>query len=333
MPTPPVLLDVEQDGRQVPAVLLTGKQSLLFLFDRLTGEPLNGFVETPIPRTNLPGIEPWPTQPFPEAPGPLARTTMTRDEIPDLVPGMKEHCEAIWDEHDILPGVLYSLPRADRATLNFPGATGGPNWGGGAYSPELDVFYISLQNRGRFSLPVTQPSGFLARQRSTEVLPETPTVQGAGGGGGQRNRVSFSYELEDGTVLPCSPTPWGELVAVSIADRSIKWRAPLGDFDSVPGEDTGTYNLGGSMATAGGLVFVGASNDRRFRAFDARTGAKLWETELEASAHATPITYTGADGRQYVVVAAGGGTSVGGPVMSDTIVAFALPSGERNGGR
>jgi len=327
MPTPPVLLDVEKDGETVPGVLLTGKQSLMFLFNRLTGAPLNGFIETPTPRSDVPGTEAWSTQPFPEAPGPLARTTMSRDEIPDLVPGMKEHCESIWDENDLLPGVLYSLPSSTRATLNFPSATGGPNWGGGTYSPDTDMFYINVQNRGTFSLPVGNSLGWLDRPRSTEVLPEPVPDPSASGGrrGFGGPRVSFSFTTENGTVLPCTPAPWGELVAVNIADREIAWRAPLGDFDEIPGPDTGTYNLGGSMATAGGLVFIGASNDQRLRAFDSRTGEKVWETVLEASAHSTPISYLGADGRQYIAVVAAGGTSVGGPIMSDAIVAFALP--------
>jgi quinoprotein glucose dehydrogenase len=329
LPTPPVLLDVKKDGRAVPAVLLTGKQGLLFLFDRLTGEALNGFNERPTPRTDVEGLDPWPTQPFPDAPDPLARVTMTRNEIPDLVPGMKAACQKIWDDNAIQPGELYSLPQTDRTILSFPSSTGGPNWGGGAYSPELNMYFINVQNRARLNLPEARASGMAGRPRSTEVLPEQPSIQApgqAGGSGTTRRRAGFSFEMADGTVLPCSATPWGELVGVDLTDLRIAWRTPLGDFAGVPGKDTGTYNLGGSMVTSTGVVFVGASNDKKFRAFDARTGRKLWETSLEASAHATPISYVGADGRQYVVIAAGGGTSVGGPTMSDTLVAFALPT-------
>ena len=323
LPTPPVLLDVEQDGKTVPAVLVTGKLGLLFLFNRLTGEPLNGYTERPTPRTDLPGVEPWPTQPFPDAPGPLARITMSRDEIPDLAPGMRKACQALWDKYDIHPGELYSLPNTTTATLIYPGPTGGPNWGGGAYSPSLGMYFINLQNRPRFSPPQSEAGGFLARPRATQVLGRPAEEQRSGGRGGPR----FEFELEDGTSIPCAATPWGELVAVDLAGRRIAWRVPLGEDEHVPGDhpDIGAPNLGGSLATAGGLVFIGASNDRKFRAFDARTGRKLWEYQLEASAHATPVSYRGSDGRQYVVVAAGGGTSVGGPVTSDTLVAFALP--------
>lgn len=295
LPTPPVLLDLERGGDVVPAVLQASKQGLVFLFNRLTGEPLNGFEERPTPRTDRPGVEPWPTQPFPTAPGPIARTGMTRDEIPDLVPGMGEHCRALWDRHDPISEGLYALPRADRATVTGPGPTGGPNWGGGSYHPELGLYVINVQNRLRFNVP----------------------------GGG---RFSFSYPYE-GLQLSCSPTPWGELVAVDVRRLEIAWRSPLGVTRALGerGLATGAPNLGGNIVTASGLVFIGASNDRYFRAFDARTGDVLWETELPASAHSTPVTYIGRDGRQYIVVAAGGGTSAGGPRMSDSLVAFALP--------
>ncbi len=328
LPTPPVLYDAQAGKDSVPAMLLTGKQGLLFEFNRLTGEPLNGFVERPTPRTNVPGLDPWPTQPFPDAPGPLARVSMTRDEIPDLVPGMKQACQAIWDENNITSGELYSLPQTDRSILIFPGPTGGPNWGGGAYSPQLGLYFINVQNRARFSPPISQASGMMARPRVTDVVGDQARAQTSPAGGGRRPQgPSFNFTTKDGTVLPCTPTPWGELVAVDVAQQRIAWRTPLGNVDLVgrKGRDTGAPNLGGSLATGGGLVFIGASNDGQFRAFDAKTGRKVWSSPLEASAHATPVSYMGADGRQYIVVAAGGGTSVGGPIMSDTLVAFALP--------
>jgi quinoprotein glucose dehydrogenase len=117
------------------------------------------------------------------------------------------------------------------------------------------------------------------------------------------------------------------MVAVDMKAKKIAWRVPLGITEGIgpKGLITGTSNIGGTLTTAGGVVFVGATNDRRLRALDARTGRKLWETALDASAAATPISYMGSDGKQYVVVAAGGGTSVGQKQMADTLVAFKLP--------
>jgi quinoprotein glucose dehydrogenase len=154
-----------------------------------------------------------------------------------------------------------------------------------------------------------------------------PAPRGGRGARGARPAPAFSYTTSDGVNLSCGALPWGELVAVNVDTKKIAWRTPLGMTEGLgaKGENTGTLNLGGSIATKSGLVFIGATNDRRFRAFDAKTGRKLWETVLEASGAATPISYMGADGKQYVVIAAGGGTSVGQKVMSDSLVAYRLP--------
>ena len=130
------------------------------------------------------------------------------------------------------------------------------------------------------------------------------------------------------THIPCQNPPFGEMIAVDLASGDIAWRTPLGRIEALEAigvRDTGTLNLGGSIATAGGLVFIGATIDARFRAFDSKAGKVLWETKLEANGHTSPLTYMGRDGRQYVaLMAAGGGAFLGGPV-SNTLVAFALP--------
>ena len=130
------------------------------------------------------------------------------------------------------------------------------------------------------------------------------------------------------TRLPCSAPPFGELVAVDVNRAAVVWRVPLGEFADLKArgfDKTGTPNIGGTIATASGLVFVGATIDNRFRAFDARSGAVLWEATLDASAHATPMTFMGRDRRQYVVIAASGdGLLQSAPGRN--IVAFALPT-------
>jgi quinoprotein glucose dehydrogenase len=123
---------------------------------------------------------------------------------------------------------------------------------------------------------------------------------------------------------PCQKPPWGTLNAVDVNTGEIAWKVPLGAVDELK-KTTGTSNLGGSIVTAGGVVFIGATIDSRFRGFDALTGEQLWAAELEASAHATPITYMGKKtGKQFVVIAAGGGGFFKGKV-SDVLEAFALP--------
>lgn len=326
LPTPPVLTDFVKDGKSIPAVLLTGKQGLFFVFNRLTGEPLNGFEERPTPQPKVPSPEVWPTQPFPDAPGPIARTTMTRDEVADLVPGMKDYCQAYWDENNIVSLPLYGTRRSpDHATVTFPGPTGGPNWGGGAYNPALGYYFINVQNRVTYSPKAAPDAGYGMMNRNAAPQASAPVAAPVAPRGPRT--PAFSFKTPEGNWLSCGPTPWGELVAVDVRNLKIAWRSPLGSTPSLgkAGENTGSSNLGGSLATKSGLVFIGASNDRKFRAFDARNGRKLWETTLEASAHSTPISFVGKDGKQYIVVAAAGGTSVGGPEMSDTLVAFRLP--------
>lgn len=326
-PTPPMLIDVKQDGRTVPAVALTGKHGLFFLFDRLTGAPLNGFEERPTPQPPQHWDSVWPTQPFPTAPGPIARTQMTRDEIPDLVPGMRAACQAEWDRDGAVSVPLYGVRQSsDHAVVTYPGPTGGPNWGGGSYNPELGLYFVNVQNRAVYR-PKVAPG--LDPEGTMHASPDAEAGGAARRPRGPRNRGQqpFTFKTAAGAILSCAPTPWGELVAVDVHSHRIAWRSPLGMTGAlgIKGADTGAANLGGSLATKGGLVFIGATNDRRFRAFDAKTGRKLWETELEASAHATPISFLGKDGKQYVVVAAAGGTAVGGPRMSDTLVAYRLP--------
>jgi len=126
----------------------------------------------------------------------------------------------------------------------------------------------------------------------------------------------------------CQQPPWGRLTAVNVNTGEVVWQSVLGVSDNLPADlqQTGRPNVGGSIATAAGLVFIGATDDSRFRAFDSATGRELWTAKLDASAHATPITYLGKSGKQFVVITATGGSFLGSPVASDAIVAFALPT-------
>src|SRR4029453_1725107 len=138
------------------------------------------------------------------------------------------------------------------------------------------------------------------------------------------------FEDEASNML-CQQPPWGNLTAIDVHTGDFAWRVPLGVTDSLPPDkqNTGRPGNGGSIATAGGLVFIGATDDSRFRAFNAKSGKELWTVKLGAAAHATPSTYLGPDGRQYVVITSTGGGFLDAPIADDSITAFALPSAPR----
>ena len=304
LPTPPTLIEVSRGSRKIPAVAQTGKTGLLFIFDRRTGQPLIPIEERKVPESKMPGDTSWPTQPFPARPAPLSRNTITRDEITDITPGQQAACTEIWDKNNLHNDGPFSLPGLGSNTIWFPGSLGGANWGAASYNPRLGLLFVNVMNRGAFGKILRQPDG------SAEPY-----------------RVDTSVFVNPETGWPCQKPPWGELVAVDVNRGEIAWHVPLGSTKALgeKGLHTGALNMGGNLSTASGLVFIAATNDDRFRAFDAKTGRQLWEAEMEASGFATPMSYLGRDGKQYVVIAAGGGTAIGNGHISDTLLAFTLP--------
>jgi quinoprotein glucose dehydrogenase len=192
----------------------------------------------------------------------------------------------------------------------FPGWTGGANWSGVAFDPNLGYIFTNVKNLGNFNKLVRRPDGTWSR-----VGPDNPP-QGLG--------TDFAHSPSH---RPCQAPPWGELSAVNANTGDIVWRVPLGIDEELEAKGlpkTGAVNVGGPIVTAGGLVFIGATIDDRFRAFDARTGEELWVTKLSASAHSVPITYRGKDGKQYVAVMASGGHS-GSQGRPGVLHVFTLP--------
>ncbi len=317
LPAAPILIDVRRNGRVVPAVAQITKMSTLFIFDRATGEPLFGLEERSVPQSDVPGEATWPTQPFPLKPPPLSRTTFdpARDFY-TLTPEHAAYCQELWSANKMYTKGMFTPPGLEGMMVTFPSTLGGGNWSGLSYDPARGLVFSNIMNLGqvaRMERRKQGPAGALEYERTTPW----------------KRPIGRFWNLE--SRIPCSAPPFGELVAVDVNTAAIAWRVPLGVFEDLKARGfgaTGTPNMGGTIATAAGLIFVGGTIDRRFRAFDAETGAVLWETTLEASAHATPMTFQGRDGRQYVVVAAGGG----GILRSEPgsrIVAFALPRSQR----
>jgi glucose dehydrogenase len=315
---PPTLIDVRRNGQTIPAVAQYTKQGLLFMFDRVTGTPVYGVEERSVVSDNpLPGDEYPPTQPFPVKPPPLARMTFSSDEIAKVTAEHEKYCRGLLElEGGVMTGGPYAQ-YGPKLCVIFPGWTGGGNWNGSAFNPGLGYLYMPTQDIGMLNKMIksTTYENMYVRNGPDNAPPMLGTNFWDG-------RKSW----------PCQQPPWGELLAVNVNTGAVAWRVPLGSYeelDALGVPSTGTLNRGGPIATAGGLVFIAASQDARFRAFDARTGKVLWVTDLSENGRAVPITYQGKTGKQYVAIMAGGGRPVARKVdegqIGGRLHVFALP--------
>ena len=307
LPAQPILVDIVRNGRMIPGVVQLTKMGLVFIFDRVTGEPVFGIEERAVPQSDVPGEKTWPTQPFPVKPPPLSRiASLTRAELTTITPESRQQCETMFDK--ARSGGIYTAAGRE-ATVWFPGTMGGATWSGGAADPTRGLLFVNTNDIGAVGLMKEQPPGApLAYRRASPW--------------GEYAR------FWDSSRLPCHKPPWGQLHAVDLVSGDIRWQVPLGNAPQLAARGitgTGTPNVGGAIATSSGLVFIAATNDATFRAFDTASGRVLFEAPLPASGHATPLTYRAPkSGRQVVVVAAGGGGRFS-QTVSDTIVAFGLP--------
>ena len=299
--TPPVLLEVNKDGKTIPAIAVMNKGALLFILNRVTGEPVFGVTETPVPPSPVASETAWPTQPIPNKPVQLARSSFALDEIAELTPEHPAACQAMIDKDHLTGSKRFEPIPADHAIIRFPGGEGGPEWAGGAFDPKLGLFIVNTNNFGYIEKLVK-------------------------GEDGEWNMTSGRF-VDPKTRLYCQQPPWGMLTAVNVNTGDIAWQVNLGISDLLPEgkKNTGRPSNGGPIVTAGGVTFIGGTDDQRFRAFDSKTGKELWTTKLDYSAHATPITYQGKDGRQYVAIVATGGSYLASPAGGDSLMVFALP--------
>ena len=303
LPAQPTLVTIRKDGKDIPAVAQITKIGFVFVLDRLTGKPLFPVEERPVPQSVIPGEQTSPTQPFPVKPPSFARQTMSLDELTDVTPESRAECQQMIE--GAVTGPMFR-PIGFDYTIMFPGTNGGANWGGGSYDSSSGLLFVNSMDVGALWRMVQRPEG-------SEIPYRT---QSRGG------------RFWDKNQYPCQKPPWAHLTAIDLNTGEFRWRVTLGVVDALLARGvppTGTSNLGGSIVTAGGLVFIGATNDSRFRAFDSDTGKELWVTRLPASAHATPMTFFGKKtGKQFVVIAAGGGNKYN-EAFSDALIAFALP--------
>jgi quinoprotein glucose dehydrogenase len=302
----PLLVDLRRDGKVVPALIIVNKTGLMFTFDRVTGKPIFDIVERPVPKSDLPNEQASPTQPFPVKPPPLTQNTASRDNLYKGEPQHQSYCEHMVDDNNMKLGGPFMPISFNRYSISPPGPAGGINYWGATYDPKLNLFVSNTTN-------LFQPMRLILRPDGSYI---------------NNGPLAGTRRFGDADrKLPCGPTPWGELVAVNMDTGDIAYRKTLGVSDMLPPgmQDTGRPSTGGATLTASGLTFVGGSDDFRFRAFATATGEKLFEIKLPSSIEATPITYMGSDGRQYVTIISTGGGLTGSEVTNDEVIAFALP--------
>jgi quinoprotein glucose dehydrogenase len=305
-PAAPSLIDIRRNGKVIPALVEVPKSGIAFILDRRTGKPVFGDEERPVPQSDVPGEHSSRTQPFPLKPAPLAKMSVTKDDITTITPEAHASCLAQWDNLQLHNEGPYTPVSIKGTTLFAPGTSGGGNWGGVSTDPKAGYFFANISN-----MPTT-----------SRMVPD--------GSGGYKLEGAYG-RFSDSKGWPCINPPWGELIAVNANTGEVAWRTPLGSADEYgeAGKNSGTANLGGSIATAGGLVFIGATVDSRFRAFDSRTGKEIWAASMPAPAVSTPMTYRGKSGRQYVVIADGGPATLGMPgrfsSFHQILIAYALP--------
>jgi quinoprotein glucose dehydrogenase len=385
-PSPPNLVTLRRDGQTIDAVVQATKQAYLFVFDRVTGQPIFPIEYRKFPPSDVPGEVTAETQPIPSKPKPFSRQTLTADMLTTRTPEARSW--ALTELAKFRNGGRFEPFAIGRQTILFPGFDGGAEWGGQAFDPDTGLYYVNANDlpwsgglapaeaatsgRGlylqhcaschRDDLLGTPPqiaslAGIGERKTRAELtavirkgagrMPGFPTlsesgvtalveylVSGKSGAATESRGPVESYRFTgyrkflDPEGYPAVAPPWGTLTAIDLNRGEFAWQIPLGEYPELAErglKDTGTENYGGPIVTAGGLLFIGATNfDKKFRAFDKATGQLLWEAALPFSGNATPATFE-VNGRQFVVIAAGGGKSHPGSASGGAYVAFALP--------
>jgi quinoprotein glucose dehydrogenase len=315
----PMLINLKRNGRDVPAVAVGTKMGMVFILDRRNGKPIFPVEERPVPQTTVKGEQTSATQPFPTLPRPLVPHLLKPEDAWGLTDKDREACR---EKISSLRSEGVYTPPSLEGTVAIPGNAGGMNWSGMSFDPARQLLIANTNN-----LPFLVK---LIPRGEYDAMRETGAVNRMKGEFGRQTGAPYAMYREplmSPSGTPCVAPPWGKLTAVDLNSGEIRWDAPLGRIPQLAlfpkSAEFGSINFGGSMVTAGGLVFIAAAMDDKLRAFDVETGKVIWEGQLPASAQAAPMTYS-VNGKQFVVICAGGHGKLG-TKMGDHVVAFTLP--------
>ncbi len=330
-PQAPKLLTVRHDGRNVDVIAQASKQGYIYVLDRVTGKPIWPIEEKPVPRSDVPGEVSSPTQPIPTLPPPFARQSFTEKDVnPYLTPDEQEMVrERLRNSRN--EGVF--TPPSMKGSIELPGHNGGANWGSSAVNPVKGTFYVVSKelptllriiapgegsargrNGGRAGAPAPSggPEAAAARGRGPATPPPPPPGAPAGFVAYQ-SPYDFFNNFKNG--MSAMGPPWSQLTAFDLNTGKMLWQVPDGEMPGLPDGKTepGSYApRGGPAATAGGLIFVGTSSDRKVRAYDQDTGKVLWSMDVGAAVEGVPAVYE-VGGREFVVFCVGGGRGLFAP--------------------
>jgi quinoprotein glucose dehydrogenase len=318
LPTAPKLLTIRREGREVDVVAQATKWGYLYVFDRVTGEPIWPIQEVPVPQTDVPGEKTWPTQPIPSAPPPFARPSFSKGDVNPYLPeteqaALRARFRTLRDEGVFTPPSLQGSLRH----------AGGSNWGGAAIDPAKGTLYVVSQE-----LPTVSTLKLPAAKTATPAAPNK-----------NPDFIQYDSPLEflfAKNGLAAVAPPWSRLTAYDLNAGTILWQVPNGGIAGLavqpPGSAGSQTPRAGPLVTAGGLIFLGTSSDRKFRAYDQATGKVLWERDLDAAIEGVPATFE-VNGTQYLAICVGAGNGTFPPRIGaqsapgpGRYVVFALPA-------
>ena len=316
LPCQPILTTIRKDGAEIPVVIQGSKMGHVFVLHRETGAPVFPVEERAVPQSTVPGEQSSATQPFPTIPAPLL------PDLGTLEPWGPTDADKEWQAQRFAE-LRYEgrfTPPSVEGTLQFPSTAGGVNWGGLTFDPERGVIVANI-NRFAHEVRLIPREDFNEQRKAGTFRGET-SIQFNTPYGMERS----VFRSPSGVGMPGTPPPWGVIMAIELPSGAVKWQKPLGAVNVLlAGKNWGSPMMGGNCVTESGLIFVAATMDGHLRAISIETGEELWKSRLPVPAQATPMTYrASADGKQYVVVCAGGHGKLGLP-LGDYVMAFALP--------